>query len=136
MNIREEVIKTIIAEAEKKEKNKHRQCNQLVNKIKGDIDKLTEMFEDMGIDKESKPYKQLHRMYDIMAGFDPVQKKLAEYFRMPTENAAESMLQSEQDVKIDVDADRDAEEKAVDLSKKYNMDVELKNDDEEQGANF
>ena len=128
--IREAVERALLKEAEKKSEDKHRKCNKLVNKIKGDIDSLAEQFELMGIDKESKPYRQLQKMYDIMAGFDPVQKKLAEYFRMPTENSTENMLQTEEDVKISADSDRDVEQKAIDMSQKYEMDIELKPDEE------
>lgn len=127
--IREAIEKVVISEAEKKQENNNRKCNKLINKIKSDIDKLSEILEDMGIDTKSKPYKQLQKMYQIMTGFDPIQTKMKEYFRMPTQNSASEMLATEEDVKIDKKADRETQEKAIEMSKKYNMDVELKNDE-------
>lgn len=126
--IREAIENAIIAEAKKKEKNTHRECNKLINKIKSDIDSLAEKLEDMGIDRESKPYRQLHKMYEILTGFDPVQTKMVEYFKANTNVSAENMIQTEEDVKIPVDSDRETEKKAIDMSTKYNMDIELKND--------
>lgn len=128
--IREAVEMAILKEAEKKAENKERKCNKLVNKIKGDVDALSEMLEDMGIDTNSKPYKQLQKMYEIMTGFDPVQNKLKEFFRAPSSNSAEGMIQMEEDIKIPVDSDRETEEKAVDMSTKYNKDIELGSDEE------
>jgi putative lipase involved disintegration of autophagic bodies len=132
--IRETVERIILQEAEKKSENKHRKCNKLINKIKGDIDTLSEMLEDMGIDTEAKPYKQLQKMYDIMTGFDPIQKKLKEYFNMPTENSAANMLQTEEDIKIPVDSDRETEQKAIEMSTNYNKDIELSDKDEENNV--
>lgn len=130
--IREAIQRALIKEAEKKSENKNRKCNKLINKIKGDIDTLSEMLEDMGIDTDSKPYKQLQKMYSIMTGFDPIQTKLSEYFNMPSENSAMGMVNEEGDVKLDSSADRESEDKAVDMARKYNMDIELTSKRDEQ----
>ena len=130
------IARAILKESEKKEENKHRKCNKLINKIKGDIDALAEIFEDMGIDTDSTPYRQLKKMYKIMIDFDPIEEKLAEYFKMPTKNSAMGMIQSEGDIKIPTNSDKDTEKKAIDMSSKYNKDIELKSDEEETESTY
>lgn len=131
--IDEAISKTMLKhlnEAKDKQDVSIRKVNKLVNKIKGDISDLVEMLESMGIDQSCKPYKQLDRMYDIMAGLDPVHKKLAPHFKQKTETAAQGIVQSEADIKIAQDSDNDTKDTALDMAKQNNMDIQLSTDEE------
>lgn len=125
------MINKLIAEAltknllkEEEGKNPTKECDQLIGEIRGKLSQLSEKLAGLGIDKDSKPYRQINRMYEILASYDPVETNMVEYFRTKTETAANGML-GEEDIKVDKDADADTVKKAAELARQNNMDVQM-----------
>lgn len=130
-NIITEVVKKALYEREnKKGGNKARECNSLINKIKGDLSKLNVAFEEMGFPSDCLPCKQVEKMYEILAGYDPIQSRLKEYLKPKTQSTVENMLATEMDLKISSDADTETIDTAMNMSNDYDKDVEIKNDEE------
>lgn len=105
------------------------ECDEIISDIRKKLMGLKAKLSEMGIDKDAKPLKQVKRMYQLLADFDPVEVKLKEYLtpNINTHSASAKMMGEAGTIKIDVDTDGLDQKKAMDLANKYEKDVELLN---------
>jgi hypothetical protein len=81
------------ATKQKKDIALDRACDSIIADIRKKLMDLKDKLEDFQVRQDSKPMKQLLRMYEILANeFDPVSSKLKEYTVPETQVAAETMV--------------------------------------------
>jgi hypothetical protein len=128
--IKEGVRKMLLGEEKKKsQKDADIECDELISDIRKKLMGLSSKLAEMGLAKDSKPSKQIKRMYQLLADFDPVEVKLKEFFtpNPDTQSTANQMFGESGTVKIDAEADRLDQKKAMDLANEYEKDIELLN---------
>lgn len=133
--IQEAIIRQLLGEADENPKSKQKEfsfdeCDKIIGEVRKKLLDLSAKLKEGGIDTTCKPYTQLKQMNHILASFDPTEVNLKKYFTTKTNQAAASMFEEEEmgDIKItttNTPQDKKKEQKAVEMSKKYDMDVEL-----------
>lgn len=129
--IRNLIVETLLKEAEGKKEKEPPSFDEL-DKMIGDARKilkeLNAAFKLKGLPESSEPYIQIKRMNSILANLDPCEERMLKYFKGKSQMGAEQMVGENEDIKMSADADRDMKKKAVDMSKNYQMDIELTDD--------
>jgi hypothetical protein len=126
--IRKFIVESILKEAAKeKEKKTFNELDRMISDVRGKLIDLNDAFVSHGLSEDSRVFLQIEKMSHILADLDPVKVKMKDMFA-PTPNTqlgAEALVGEGEDLKMNPDADRDMKKKAVDMSKDYQMDIQL-----------
>lgn len=129
--IHEAIQRVVLNEAEKEKQVSSEKIDKMIRGVRDKLEDINVALVNSGLPKESKPVRQLKRMYQILASFDPVSVKMNEFMQEEQtgiQSAAAEMVG--ETIQISVDADKKMKDTAADYSTEYETDVELQNDDD------